>query len=179
MFEDRVRYIIEEKFVELVGNVIDELRNLPIQSLQENTHSSFDNVWESFVEQLQQDDESPDYATFTNAIMGICQQAVETLSFTELKLLWLITEGCLSWQEEDVFPDIEKIAKDVAEELFSWIEQEAEEPEFELDQEGYEETEYEMDDSEELDEEAEYEQEDNEYSSTTYYQEEQVRKTRH
>ncbi len=177
MFEDRVRYIIEEKFVELVGNVIDELRNLPIQSLQENTHSSFDNVWESFVEQLQQDDESPDYAAFTTAIMGICQQAVETLSFTELKLLWLITEGCLAWQEEEVFPEIEKIARDVAEELFSWIEQEAEEPEFEGD-EAYEETEYEMDDGEEFEEDAEYEDEDNDYPPT-YYQEEQVKKTRH
>jgi hypothetical protein len=177
MFEDRVRYIIEEKFVDLVGNVIDELRNLPIQSLQENTHSPFDNVWDSFVDQLQQEDDDSNDSVFTNAIMGICQQSVETLSFTELKLLWLITEGCLAWQGEEVFPEIEKIAQDVVEELFSWIEQEAEEPEFELDDE-YEEAEYEEDDSEEFDDESEYEEEYDEYPPT-YYQEEQVKKTRH
>jgi hypothetical protein len=178
MFEDRVRYIIEEKFVDLVGNVIDELRNLPIQSLQENTHSPFDNVWDSYVDQLQQEDDNPDHTAFTNAIMGICQQSVETLSFTELKLLWLITEGCLAWQGEDVFPEIEKIAQDVAEELFSWIEQEAEEPEFELD-DGFEEEEYDDDDDpDEFDDESEYEEEYDEYPPT-YYQEEQVKKTRH
>lgn len=176
MFEDRVRYIIEEKFVELVGNVIDELRNLPIQSLQENTHSPFDNVWDSFVDQLQQEDDPPDYPIFTNAIMGICQQSIALLSFTELKLLWLITEGCLAWEEAEVFPEIEKIARDVAEELFSWIEQEAEEPEFEMD-EGYEETEYEEEDVEEAAQE-EYEEEYDEYPPQ-YYNEAQVKKTRH
>lgn len=177
MFEDRVRYIIEEKFVELVGNVIDELRNLPIQSLQENTHSPFDNVWDSFVDRLQQEDELPDYHVFTNAIMGICQQSIGTLSFTELKLLWLITEGCLAWQEDEVFPEIEKIARDVAEELFSWIEQEAEEPEFELD-DGYEEAEYY--EEEDIDEEnqEEYEEEYDEYA-VQYYHQEQIKKTRH
>jgi len=83
----------------------------------------------------------------------------------------------LAWQGEDVFPEIEKIAQDVAEELFSWIEQEAEEPEFELD-DGFEEEEYDDDDPDEFDDESEYEEEYDEYPPT-YYQEEQVKKTRH
>ena len=128
MFEEKTRFIIQEKYVELVGIVIDELQALPIQNIQDNINTPFENVWEAFVNQLQSEDNTFVYA---HVIEDVCQQVVQTLTLTEAKLLWLISEGSNEWEGEEEFPEVEQLIDEVAEELFSWVEQEAEEPEFE------------------------------------------------
>ncbi|MDD2815738.1 MAG: hypothetical protein PHP00_08370 [Thiotrichaceae bacterium] len=136
MFEERVRIIIQEKFEELVDTAIDELKALNMEDVQNrleegcklDTH--FENFWAAFVEELQQGAESMLYHTFIELIDDMCLQLIQELSITELKLMWLTSDGCLSWEEPAEFPEIEQMARDVSDELLSWIEQEAEEPEF-------------------------------------------------
>jgi hypothetical protein len=65
---------------------------------------------------------------------------VQELSITELRLLWLASEGCVVWEEPSDFPEADQMLRDVADELLSWIEQEAEEPEFGDDEENVENT---------------------------------------
>ena len=67
-------------------------------------------------------------------IANICQQIAQTLTLTELKLLWLISGGYLKWDDDNEFPASEQMLDEVAEELFSWVEQEAEGSEFEEDE---------------------------------------------
>lgn len=133
MFEEKVRLIIQEKYVELVNMVIEELKIVPIHNLQNSTEVPFNHVWEAFVHQLQGEDNTS-YYTYLHVIEEICQQKVQTLLLTELKLLWLISDGCLEWDETQDFPEIEQMLDEVSEELLSWVEQEAEEPEFEEDE---------------------------------------------
>jgi len=132
MFEGRVRLIIQEKYIDLVGSVIEKLKNLPMQNIQD-VEIEHDNVWDGFVELVQQEnnEDSMLYPIYADVITGICQQALESLTLTELELLWLISDGCLEWNEVEEFPEVERMTDDVTEELLSWIEQEAEEPEFE------------------------------------------------
>lgn len=137
MFEERVRIIIQEKFEELVDTAIDELKTLTMEDVQkrldegctlEETH--FENFWAAFIEELQQGAESMLYHTFVDLIDDLCLQLIQELSMTELKLLWLTSDGCLSWEDPAEFPEINQMARDVSDELLSWIEQEAEEPNF-------------------------------------------------
>lgn len=130
MFEEKVRLIIQKKYVELVNMVIEELKVVPLYDPQNSSDRSFNNAWEAFVHQLQAEDNSS-YYTSLHGIEEICQQKVQTLSLTELKLLWLISDGCLEWDDTQDFPEIEQMLDEVSEELLSWVEQEAEEPEFE------------------------------------------------
>jgi len=131
MFEIKTRQIVQEKYIELVGQIIDELRNIAIHSLPDSGNIPFETVWDAFVAHFQHSDELPTYNIYSDIIVDICQEMVETLTLTELKLLWLVSEGCLEWDESEDFPDVERMLEDVAEELISWIEQEAEEPELE------------------------------------------------
>lgn len=154
MFEERVRQIIEERYIELVSIVVDELKALPVQNLQDNNSldTYFGNMWEIFVEQVQRDDDIP-YHT-TTVINNICQQTVQPLTLTELKLLWLLSDGCLEWDDDD-FPDVDQMFDDVTEELISWVEQEAEEPELLEDFEDEDDDEY-LDDDDEDDDDDSY-----------------------
>ncbi len=132
MFEIKTRQIVQEKYIELVGQIIDELRNISIHSLPDSVGIPFETVWDAFVAHFQPTNEDlPPYNIYSDIIVDICQEFVETLTLTELKLLWLVSEGCLEWDESEEFPDVERMLDDVAEELISWIEQEAEEPELE------------------------------------------------
>lgn len=130
MFEEKVRLIIQEKYVELVNLVIEELKMVPIHNLQNSPDILFNNVWEAFAHQLQGENNTS-YYTYLHVIEEVCQQKVQTLSLIEIKLLWLISDGCLEWDETQDFPEIEQMLDEVSEELLSWVEQEAEEPEFE------------------------------------------------
>lgn len=130
MFEEKVRFIIQEKYIELVNTVIDELKGLPVQNIQDNNDNVFDSVWEAFVNQLQEEDSGP-YHAYTHVIENICQQVTQSLTLTELKLLWLVSGGYSNWEEESDFPDVERMLDEVTEELLSWVEQEAEDAEFE------------------------------------------------
>jgi len=133
MFEEKVRLLIQDKYVALVNLVIDELKTLPI-NLQNHVDVPFDNMWEAFVNQLRQEDNTF-YYTYLPVVEKVCQQKVQILSLTELKLLWLISDGCLEWDATEDFPELEQMLEEVAEELLSWVEQEAEEPEFEEEEE--------------------------------------------
>ncbi|OQW92691.1 MAG: hypothetical protein BWK79_14155 [Beggiatoa sp. IS2] len=138
MFEDKTRIIIEDKYMELVGRVIEQLKNLPLQNLQgaqPHRDTSFANVWEAFAEELQRIEDNNFYHSFLGVITNTCQQVVQELTTTELRLLWLVSDGCLEWDEETDFPSTEQMVEEVAEELFSWVEQEAEDPQFEQDSE--------------------------------------------
>jgi hypothetical protein len=132
MFEGRVRLIIQEKYIDLVGSVIEKLKDLPMQNIQD-FDIKHDNVWDGFVELVQQEDNEDNvlYPIYADVITEVCQQALAPLTLTELELLWLISDGCLEWDETEEFPEVERMVDDVTEELLSWIEQEAEEPEFE------------------------------------------------
>lgn len=130
MFEEKIRFIIQEKYIDLVSLVIDELKNLPVASLTnalETTSMPFDNVWDAFASLSTRWDEVLDYAC-SQTISDICCQTVQTLTLTELKLLWVISEGAIEWGSES-FPEVEQMIEEVTDELFSWVEQEAEEPE--------------------------------------------------
>lgn len=132
MFEQRTRLIIQEKYMELVGEVIDVLRTMQAHADADTkaTHS-FDTLWAAFSEQFQQPEDPLDNA-YTEIVADICQQTVEQqLTLTELQLLWLVSDGALAWTEEETLPDEEQMIDEVTEELLSWVEQEAEEPELE------------------------------------------------
>jgi len=134
MVEEKIKFIIQEKYIELVNKVIDELKALPLQNIQDNPDMPFDNVWEAFVCQLQEEVEDLSYPAYEHVIVNICQQITQTMTLTELKLLWLISGGYLKWDDDNEFPGIEQMIDEVAEELFSWVEQEAEDSEFEEDE---------------------------------------------
>ena len=125
MFEERTRLIIQDKYVDLVEQVIDELRDT--DAPEELEQANYSHFWEAFCEQFQDDDEQLD--AYTDVISEACQRMVDSLTLTELKLLWLVSEGCADWVEDDDFPDDEQMQDDVTDELISWVEQEAEEPE--------------------------------------------------
>lgn len=132
MFEERTRLIIQEKYVELVNYVIDTLKSTSVKKIQEKLETRYENVWDAFIYQVETDDSDAIYYVFISFINEICVRTVETLALTELKLLWLISDGCLEWEEETTdFPEVDQMLDDVAEELLSWVEQEAEEPELE------------------------------------------------
>ncbi len=128
MFEQRTRLIIQDKYMELVGIVIDELRNMPVQQVSDSIDVPFENVWDAFAEPFQHEAE-PLYNSYNDVVSDMCQQLTEQLTLTELQLLWLVSDGALEWEDDDEFPDEEQMLNDVAEELYSWVEQEAEEPE--------------------------------------------------
>ncbi|ALG66801.1 hypothetical protein [Beggiatoa leptomitoformis] len=146
MFEHRTRQIIQEKYLELVRQAVDVLKAIPTKQLQD-VGSAYDNVWEAFTQEVQREDA----VHFSSLITDVCRQMVQTLTITELQLLWLLSDGCFDWDDEDEFPEIEQIVIDVMDELSSWIEQEAEEPEleedFDDDDDDFEVEYYEEDDS--------------------------------
>lgn len=137
MFEEKTRIIVEDKYVEMVSVVIDELRECPVQQLQDSMKLSSGNLWDAFVEHMQYEDDELD-SVERAAVLEICQRVVHSLTITELKLMWLVSEGALIWEEEEDFPDIEHMVNDVVDELMSWIEQEAEDPELEVSAYEYE-----------------------------------------
>ncbi len=129
MFEEKVRRIIQEKYIGLVNVVVENLKTLPITD--HGGEVPFANVWEAFAHELQHEN-SALYYQYLNAVESICQHCVQHLTLTELKLLWLISDGNLEWDETvETFPEPNKMREGVTEELLSWVEQEAEEPEFE------------------------------------------------
>ncbi len=130
MFEEKIRLIIEDKYAELVNLTIEKLKALPIHHLPHQVNRSFPNIWEAFAHQLQHEDNAL-YYTYLNVVETICYQQAQQLTKTELKLLWLISDGCLEWDDAADFPAIEAMLEAVAEELLSWVEQEAEEPQLE------------------------------------------------
>ncbi|EIJ43822.1 hypothetical protein BegalDRAFT_2994 [Beggiatoa alba B18LD] len=129
MFENRTRLIIQEKYLELVRQAVDVLKAIPTTQLQD-IGSTYDNVWEAFTQEVQREE---DAIYFSGLITDVCRQMVQTLSITELQLLWLISDGCFDWDDDEEFPEIEQMVTDVTDELSSWVEQEAEEPELEED----------------------------------------------
>lgn len=138
MFEEKTRIIVEDKYVEMVSVVIDELRECPVQQLQDSMKLSSGNLWDAFVEHMQYEDDELLDSIERAAVLEICQRVVHSLTITELKLMWLVSEGALIWEEEEDFPDIEHMVNDVVDELMSWIEQEAEDPELEISAYEYE-----------------------------------------
>jgi len=145
MFEEKTRMLIEDKYVEMVCTVIDELRAYPMQNIQNSIKLPANNLWEAFMEHMQHEEEDF-HASNHVAILDVCQRAVQSLTITELKLLWLVSEGASIW-EEDNFPDMPRMLNNVVEELMSWVEQEAEDPELEIN--AYED-EYDDDDEEDI-----------------------------
>ncbi len=146
MFEEKTRMIIEDKYVEMVCTVIDELRAHPMQEdIQDSIKLPANNLWEAFMEHMQHE-EREFHASNHVAIFNVCQRVVQSLTVIELKLVWLVSEGASIW-EEDNFPDMPHMLNNVVEELMSWIEQEAEDPEFEI---GAYEEEYDEDDEESI-----------------------------
>lgn len=141
MFEDKTRIIIEDKYIEMVSRVIEQLKSLPLQNLQgtrSHRDTSFANIWEAFAEESQRIEDNSFYHSFLGVITDACRQVAQELTLTELRLLWLVSDGCLEWDEETDFPSHEQMAEEVAEELFSWVEQEAEDPQFEQEEEDEE-----------------------------------------
>ncbi len=130
MFDGKVRQIIQEKYIELVGIVIDQTKTMSMQDIETEIDTAFSNVWEAFVNEMQIE-ESSLYYSLCDTVRHISEHAVQKLTITEVKMLWLISDACLDWDENDDFPSDDKMLSDIAEELFSWVEQEAEQPEFE------------------------------------------------
>ncbi|OUD12491.1 hypothetical protein [Thioflexithrix psekupsensis] len=133
MFEERTRLIIEEKYIELVAIVVAKLREMPVNAVLDSIEPRHTTVWEAFAAQFginRDDDEDEDmYEIYGEVVAGVCEDTVEQqLTLTELQLLWLVSEAASIW-EEDEFPDEVQMLSEVAEELLSWVEQEAEEPE--------------------------------------------------
>lgn len=130
MFDGKVRQIIQEKYIELVGIVIDQTKTMSMQDIETEIDTAFSNVWEAFVNEMQIE-ESGLYYSLCDTVRQISEHVVQRLTITEVKMLWLISDACLDWDENDDFPSDDKMLSDIAEELFSWVEQEAEQPEFE------------------------------------------------
>lgn len=133
MFEEKTRVMIEDKYVEMVCTIIDELRARPAQNIQDSIQLPFSSLWEAFIDHMQhEEDDDENFQSVDHiAILEVCQRTVQELTLTELKLVWLVSEGASIWEEDDDFPDSARMLSDVIEELMSWIEQEAEEPELE------------------------------------------------
>lgn len=135
MFEERARLIIQDKYVELMGNIIDKLKELSLSSIADDVPTTaldtdFDNLWDVFVEQVQRDEDTELYRACSDLINDLCHQSVEPLTIMELHFLWLTSEACNEWVDEtEEFPQTRVLVDDVSEELMSWIEQEAEDPE--------------------------------------------------
>jgi hypothetical protein len=122
----RVKVIIEEKYAELTGEIITALEEMEPVEIEEDDGSPYASAWEAFADEVQAD-ESSLYDLYEEAIDEMCQDLLEDLSYTELKLLWLGSGGYVNWHSENPedFPDEEVMAGDVLEELYSWVEQRA------------------------------------------------------
>ncbi len=136
MFEEKARLLIQEKYIDLVSEIIETLRELPLKNLQDIIHPPFDTVWEVFVNYVQNDDEALS-TLHRDVIIDVCQQAIAPVTLTEIRLLWLGSDGYINWGEKEDFPEIEQMFEDIMGEVWSWIEQEAEEPEFDEDLDEY------------------------------------------
>jgi hypothetical protein len=133
MFEERTRLIIEEKYIQLVAIVIIKLREMPVNAVLDSIEPCYATVWEAFAAQFRmirdEDDDDSMYEMYSDIVAEMCEETIEQeLTLTELQLLWLVSEAASIW-EEDEFPDEVQMLSEVAEELLSWVEQEAEEPE--------------------------------------------------
>lgn len=123
---EKIKAIIEEKYAELTSEIIAELRGMDPLGDSEDGNEEFDSAWELFAAQSQNDEETLD-ENYEQLIDELCLAQIDSLSDTELKLLWLGSGGYVDWHDEDplVFPGEEQMVDEVLEEMYSWIEQKA------------------------------------------------------
>ena len=150
---EKVKAIIEEKYSELTSEVIAELMRLAPDAVSADDETDFANAWDVFASQAQNGEGLHD-DNYEQLVDDLCLAQIDTLSDTELKLLWLGSGGYVEWHSEDplLFPSEEQMVDEVLEEMYSWIEQKAEDLDLEdalLDDEEYDDEEW--DDEEEDD----------------------------
>lgn len=111
---DDVRRIIEAKYEEYCGRIVQMVQALPADCRQSGDDSVLADVWEEFKYQVQRD-ESAVFGAYEDTITALCQKLIEGLPQHEQDLLWLQSEGYFNWNEQDELP---VKADDVATELY-------------------------------------------------------------
>ncbi|GEM_PF-3545660 len=114
---EHVTFILEEKYSQLARTLIAQLRDGPAPF-----GATF---WPAFLREAQR--ALPEYEPHEARALELMRQALTPLSHTERQLLWLLSGGYAAWQREHLqeFPMPEEILQDIADELFSRVEQRA------------------------------------------------------
>jgi hypothetical protein len=144
--EDQVRILIEEKYTELAGAAVAELKRTAPPCANPGGEE-YANAWEEFSAYAQEEPEEF-YPEYEELLESVGKELVERLTLTELRLLWCGSGGLLEWEggEEGLdFPSIEQMRNDVLEETLSWVEEAA------MDEDAYEEEYLDEDEMEESD----------------------------
>lgn len=119
MKNSEVEAIISERYAQLVSEIADRVKRLPDSCKQSGDDSEFPDVWEEFKYEIQEE-QSVLFNLYEDHIQGLCDGLTEALLPTEIKVLWLGSDGYLDWVE-DGFPDLSQLHQDVSRELYSRV----------------------------------------------------------
>lgn len=114
-----VRDIIAEKYDEYSRKVIERIKSLGPECRLSGDDSGLADVREEFKCQVQTG-ESFFYDVYEETIRSICRDVIESLTRSELKLLWLWTDAYFDYEGEG-FPCTEELIDAVEDELYSAV----------------------------------------------------------
>lgn len=104
-------------FDDCVDKVIQAMRKLPKSSRQSGEDSPLEDVWEEFATQVQ-GEESFYMSLYERLAEDACRELVETLTESNLLMLWQETGPGIGWIDDDPVPYAEDMRADVIEELY-------------------------------------------------------------
>ena len=104
-------------FDDCVDKVIQAMRKLPKSSRQSGEDSPLEDVWEEFATQVQ-GEESFYMSLYERLAEDACRELVETLTESNLLMLWQQSDAGIGWIDDDPLPYDEDMRADVIEELY-------------------------------------------------------------
>lgn len=116
MLKKHVNEIINEKYNFYLLDVRNLLCSLEGDNCLSGDESPLKNVWEEWKFQ-NQIEESNYYEIYEETIRGVIFERLEKLLYTELKLLWLLTEAYFEFEEEEGYPNKTRLINDIVDEL--------------------------------------------------------------
>ncbi|TVY09072.1 hypothetical protein [Paenibacillus cremeus] len=118
MNRKQISLIINDKYSGYVMQVKAKIENLDKSFMQSGDDSPLNNVWEEFVVQIQ-GEESIFFEAYEDTIRAICEKVLNSLTESELRLLWLETDGYFDYDEDELFPTEDVLLEGIEQELYS------------------------------------------------------------
>jgi hypothetical protein len=107
--------IIDACYDELVEAVIARVKSLPGSARESGGDSPYRDVWEEYAAQVQEE-RSILFAAYEGLVESCCAASCDSLSRTEVRLLWLDSEAYWQWIEDEP-PDHGQMLDDVKAEV--------------------------------------------------------------